>query len=121
MYSLRALLLENISVLEFRADGILHSFGLGAHHRVESLRNSLDEPKDFAVPNRYLFGAVLGDQNGSRVGTDEPIGLGLSYKEWNGASAVPTFCDEIPHKLFPASWQTPKFPKFVSFSWNGTR
>jgi hypothetical protein len=26
------------------------------------------------------------------------------------ASAVPTFCDEIPHKLFSASWQIPKFP-----------
>jgi outer membrane lipoprotein-sorting protein len=36
------------------------------------------------------------------------------------SSAVPTFCDEIPHKLIPASWQTPKFPKFVSFSWDGT-
>jgi hypothetical protein len=28
------------------------------------------------------------------------------------ASAVPTFCDEIPHKLFSASWQVPKFPMF---------
>jgi len=32
------------------------------------------------------------------------------------ASAVPTFCDEIPRKLFSGSWQTPKFPKFDSFS-----
>jgi hypothetical protein len=84
MFSLRALLWADNSALEFRADGIVHVIGRGAHHLVESLRNSLDEPKDFAVPNRYLFGAVFGDQNGSRVGTDEPIGLGLSYKEWNG-------------------------------------
>jgi hypothetical protein len=42
---------------------------------------SLDESKDFAVPDCYFFWAVFEDQNGSRVGTDEPIGLGLSYKE----------------------------------------
>jgi hypothetical protein len=42
---------------------------------------SLDESKDFAVPDCYLSRAVFGDQNGSRVGTDEPIGFGLSYKE----------------------------------------
>jgi hypothetical protein len=42
---------------------------------------SLDESKDFAVPDCYFSGAILGDQNGSRAGTDEPIGLGLSNKE----------------------------------------
>jgi len=42
---------------------------------------SLDESKDFAGPDCYLSRAILGDQNESRVGTDEPIGLGLSYKE----------------------------------------
>jgi hypothetical protein len=46
---------------------------------------------------------------------DEKWQAGIEKSSRNRlASAVPTFCDEIQHKLFSASWRTPGFPKFIS-------
>src|SRR5260370_21598115 len=60
MYSLRASLLENISVLEFPADGILHSFGLGAHHRVESSKTFAGRIERFCSSGLLFFYGDLG-------------------------------------------------------------